>query len=58
MAGKLPDSRAWRDLALFIVGLLGVLHEVFFTALDRPSLVVLFAAMMGLPLYLRKNGGG
>jgi hypothetical protein len=45
-----------RDLILFTVGVVGVLHELFIQQAERPSLLVLFAGMMGLPLYLRKNG--
>lgn len=51
-----PDQwHAIRDVALFTGGLIGVLHETYFSQLDRPALLVLFAAMMGLPAYLR-NG--
>jgi len=42
---------------LFTVGLIGVLHEtLFYQAGERPSLLIMFAAMMGLPLYLNRNG--
>jgi hypothetical protein len=48
---------------LFLAGLGGVIHETVFSNLDRPSLLVLFAAMMGLPAFLgldrtrtRRNG--
>lgn len=52
-----PETvRAIRDATLFIGGLLGVVHEAFFTNFDRPGLLVLFAAMMGLPAFLRTNG--
>lgn len=44
-----------RDLTLFVIGLGGVIHETVFTVLERPSLLVLFAAMMGLPAFLRKD---
>ncbi len=44
--------RLARDLTLFLGGLLGVLHETVFTSLDRPDLLLLFAAMMGLPAFL------
>jgi hypothetical protein len=53
-----PTPNQWRvirDVTLFTVGLLGVIHETYFTAFDRPGLLVLFAAMMGLPAFLR-NG--
>jgi hypothetical protein len=47
--------RIVRDFTLFTVGLLGVVHETYWTNFDRPGLLVLFAAMMGLPAFLR-NG--
>ena len=50
-----PWSRA-RDAALFIGGLLGVLHETLFFGGERPSLLILYGAMMGLPFVLKKNG--
>lgn len=50
--------RLSRDAILFSAGLFGVLHETVLSEVDRPSLLVLFAGMMGLPLYLRKNGNG
>ena len=52
--------RRVRDGALFLTGLLGVLHETVLTSLDRPDLLLLFAAMMGLPAFLgfdRGRGG-
>lgn len=58
--------RRWpfiRDVILFSAGILGVLHETVFTALERPTLLLLFAGMMGLPAFLRadekrRNGNG
>jgi hypothetical protein len=44
-----------RDLVLFIVGLLGVLHETVLTTTERPTLLILFGACMGLPLFLQKG---
>lgn len=44
-----------RDVVLFFGGLAGVLHETLITAGERPSLLVLFAAMMGLPAFLRTD---
>lgn len=43
---------------LFLVsGLAGFLHEVFvYQGEERPSVLIVSAAMMGLPLYLRQNG--
>ena len=48
--------RITRDAVLFTVGLLGVAHETLVYQGERPSLLILFAAMMGLPLVLRRNG--
>lgn len=45
-----------RDAILFVVGLGGVLHETVLTQAERPTLLILFAAMMGLPAFLRPNG--
>lgn len=50
------NPRAWRDLIIFAVGLLGVIHEVFFTELDRPGLLTLFGLMIGLAGLGRSNG--
>lgn len=50
-----------RDIILFIAGMSGVAHETFTAHAERPTLLILFAAMMGLPAFLRtdekKNGG-
>ena len=58
----MAEKRKWRlrlsrDIVLFTAGLLGVAHETVVYNSERPSLLILFAGMMGLPLYLRKNGG-
>lgn len=44
-----------RDTVLFTAGLLGVLHETVISTQDRPTLLLLFAAMMGLPAFLRAD---
>jgi hypothetical protein len=49
--------RISRDTVLFSAGLLGVLHETLFTDGERASLLFLFAAMMGLPVFLRRDEG-
>lgn len=45
-----------RDVLLFCGGLAGVLHETILTSTERPTLLILFAAMMGLPAFLRPPG--
>lgn len=37
---------------MFAVGLLGVGHETVISQAERPTLLILFAAMMGLPAFL------
>lgn len=53
------SNRRWprltRDAVLFIAGLAGVFHETVFTNADRPSLLFLFGAMIGLPAFLRSD---
>lgn len=44
-----------RDIVLFTGGLLGVVHETLISSVERPTLLILFAAMMGLPAFLRKS---
>lgn len=52
-----PKShRLWRfsrDGTLFAVGLAGIIYETLVTGADRPQLLLLFAAMVGLPAFLR-----
>lgn len=45
-----------RDLTLFVAGLLGVMHETLVSRVERPSLLLIFAAMMGLPAFLNGRG--
>lgn len=48
-----------RDAVLFVVGLLGITHETLITrAGERPTLLLLFGAMVGLPLFLRADDRG
>ncbi len=47
--------RQWkitRNTVLFIGGLLGVAHETLVRDVDRPTLLLLFAAMIGLPAFI------
>lgn len=47
-----------RDLLIFFGGLAGVLHEIFLAhGAERPELLILCAAMMGLPAFLPGYGG-
>lgn len=44
-----------RDLILFAVGLSGIVHETITSGAERPALLGLFGAMVGLPLFLRAD---
>ena len=45
-----------RNVLLFFGGLLGVLHETLTNHGERPTLLLLFAAMMGIAVGLHRNG--
>lgn len=47
--------RLTRDGLLFVVGLAGIIHEMLFSTTQRSDLLVLFAAMVGLPAFLRTD---
>lgn len=46
------DARTW---ILFLGGLAGVAFETIVAQIDRPTLLVVFASMMGLPLFLKRD---
>lgn len=53
--------RGLRDSILFIAGIVGVIHETVTPGDARPLLLGIFAAMLGLPLFMhldekRQNG--
>ena len=55
---KKPWWKSWtigRDTVLFAVGLFGILHETLFVKVQRPELLILFGAMVGLPAFLRSD---
>lgn len=52
---KAPTFNIARDTVLFVVGLLGVAHETLVNDADRPTLLLLFAAMIGLPAFINKD---
>ena len=54
-----PELRSWlrlaRSVALFVGGFAGVAYETVVSHAERPTLLVLFTAMMGLPFALRAD---
>lgn len=47
--------RFTRDSILFAAGLAGVFYCTVFDKAERPTLLLLFGAMMGLPAFLRTD---
>jgi len=61
MASLRPPLAKWlahfsRDRIIFFWGLIGVLNETFFQEVERPALIILFAAMMGVTGYMKSSG--
>ena len=52
---RMPTFVQFRSAALFAGGLLGAAYVTLIDTTDRPTLLVLFGAMMGLPLFLRAD---
>jgi hypothetical protein len=44
-----------RDVLLFLLGVLGVAHQTLVAPTPSESLLVLFAACLGLPAFLRAD---
>ena len=42
-----------RDLGIFILGAYGFIHELQRSGAERPQILIMSAAMMGLPLIIR-----
>lgn len=47
--------RFLRTTVLFVAGLSGIAYETVATGTERPTLLILFAAMIGLPFALRTD---
>lgn len=48
--------KQWRDVLLFLTGLALIVHEaVLRSGPERPTLLVLYAGMVGLPVFLRAD---
>ena len=42
-----------RDLGIFLLGAYGFIHELQRAGAERPQILIMSAAMMGLPLIIR-----
>jgi hypothetical protein len=47
--------RKLRSIALFVVGLGGIVYEITIDHGDRPTLLILLGAMVGLPAFLKTD---
>ena len=47
-----------RDSVLFFAGLAGIYHEVVIAKVERPTILLLCATMVGLPAFLRSDEKG
>ena len=43
---------------MYLLGSAGFAHEVIVTKGERPTLLLACLALMGLPIFLRKDEGG
>lgn len=50
-----PTFVQFRTGVLFLGGLAGVAYETLVNQSDRPTLLIMFGAMMGLPLFLKSD---
>ena len=50
-----PGLRIGRDTVLFLAGLVGIAEETLAQHAERPTLLILFGAMVGLPAFLRAD---
>lgn len=62
-SGKMPHVfrgrvRVTRDGVLFAVGLAGITYETLVENVDRPTLLLIFSAMVGLPVFLKADEKG
>lgn len=53
--GSKRHIKVTRDLVLFVFGLVGVTYETVVSHVDRPSLLFVFGACIGLPAFLRSD---
>lgn len=52
---KLPNIHLKRKSILFVLGLLGIANEAQRNGTERPTLLILYAGMVGLPAFLKAD---
>lgn len=49
--------RTLRSAVLFVVGIAGIIYEIVVEHGEKPTLLILLAAMVGLPAFLKIDEG-
>jgi hypothetical protein len=52
---KIPAGRVIRDIITYVGGLSGLVYETVTSGTEKPTLIIAFAAMIGLPLFIRSD---
>ena len=55
---KTPKLSVARDRIIFCVGIGGIIYETVVEKVDRPQLLLLYAAMVGLPAWMKRDRNG
>lgn len=56
MSIRRSSASGWRDVTLFVTGLGLIIYEaVLRDGPERPTLLVLYAGLVGLPSFLRRD---
>lgn len=49
------ERKITRDTILFVTGLGGIGYETFSGGMEKPTLIIAFVGMLGLPLFIRTD---
>jgi hypothetical protein len=52
---RIPRAKITRDTILFVVGLGGIVYETVSGGAEKPTLIIAFVGMVGLPLFIRND---
>lgn len=52
---KLPTAQVTRDTILFVGGLAGLTYETLTVHAEKPTLIIAFIGMLGLPIFIRSD---
>lgn len=55
MTANSKTRRLTRDGFLFVVGIAGIAYETLYRDGERPTLLLLFAGMIGLTQFMRRD---